>query len=78
MEVDQARQGEANVRERVGAGVVDDVARVVVEAEHLRPVDAVEDGDADLGGRQHVAVGLHADLQSVSGAWSQSAVTLAK
>src|SRR3712207_7577368 len=42
-------------------------ARVVVEAEHVRPADAVEDGDPGLRRRQHVAVRLHPDLEASPG-----------
>jgi hypothetical protein len=61
-------RGGAKKTSRSGsARVVDNVAWVVIEAQDFRLADAIEDGDADFGGRQHVAVGLHADLEPEPG-----------
>src|SRR5215207_8536355 len=54
------------VRQRVCPSVVNDVARIVIEAQHLCPVDPVEDGGTGLGCWEHIAVGLHTDFQPVS------------
>lgn len=67
MEVHELRQRVVDIFDRIGAGVVNDIAWVVIEAEDARPVDARKDIDPDLGGRQHVAVGFHADLEALAG-----------
>ncbi len=56
----QVRQREHDVLLGHGAGVVDDVAGVVVDAD-VGMVDLREDPDADGGGRQQVGVGLDAE-----------------
>ena len=64
MKVDHPGQREGDVFIRIGASVIDDIARIVIETEHVRPVDPVEDLHADFRRWQHVAVGFHADGQS--------------
>src|SRR5215218_5549661 len=48
VEMHELRQRVVDVRNWIGAGVVDDVARVVVEAEHPGTIDTRQDVDTDL------------------------------